>query len=558
MIVGGGALKEHLTKTTDAKAAIHSWVAQNSLETPSCQPAHELLDSMGFSRADQHKGVMNHLKDRLLARIDTMPQEMKLALLEKCFPYVTIPELRAVPVEILSKLPRVPVAYFAEIAKDAKLMSELPLAVRRQVWVQKVNPELFKSYILSLIRQYSLQPPLLGLVTGMKGASTKFKKARAANKALQDIVSACADVAPLYRETLDIIGQAYLDNPSDLALCSLRLQLPLAALEAGTKHVADTDASYKLAKCLCDAARDKDMKEAQVLKSLTDAQDMAKNLRPLQAAMLLRAPETTEFVTSALLAACRRVAENQSIPKQDATLKVGSKLLCWSAMEKLHLKLSFPREDPVGVLLEEFYPALLVCMVDDLLREGAGECEDLEPALHSVASSHSEARTLVLQYMHECISTDSIDAARFQKLIPLYKAAAVEAAAAAADLTPDTSDEVPVCVYLSEETRRLAAIARCLLDRHHKVGSGAGGGGAGGGAGAGAGAGGGGGGGGGAVEGVLECMGDLLPTVCLSLRDGCSVGATVAAFGLADVLCASPSPPRSVFCLYRRSLLLLY
>jgi hypothetical protein len=334
------------------------------------------------------------------------------------------------------------------------------------------------------------------------------------------------------------------------ALCSLHLQLPLAALEAGTKHVADTDASYKLAKCLCDAARDKDMKEAQVLKSLTDAQDLAKNLRPLQAAMLLRAPETTEFVTSALLAACRRVAENQSIPKQDATLKVGSMLLGWSVLEKLHLKISFPREDSVGVLLEEFYPALLVCMVDDLLRESAGECEDLEPALHSVASSHSEARTLVLQYMYECISTDNMDAARFQKLIPLYKAAAVEAAAAAADLTPDTSDEAPVCLYLSEETRRLAAIARCLLDRHHKAGSGAGGGGGGG-----AGAGGGVGGGGGAVEGVLECMGELLPIVCLSLRDGCSVGATVAAFGLAHVLCASPSPPRSVFCLCSRSLL---
>ena len=168
----------------------------------------------------------------------------------------------------------------------------------------------------------------------------------------------------------------------------------------------------------------------------------------------------TESGRGALLAACRRVAENQSIPKQDATLKVGSKLLCWSAMEKLHLKLSFPREDPVGVLLEEFYPALLVCMVDDLLGEGARECEDLEPALHSVASSHSEARTLVLQYMHECISTDSIDAARFQKPIPLYKAAAVEAAAAAADLTPDTLDEAPLCLYLIEETRRLAAIAR--------------------------------------------------------------------------------------------------
>jgi hypothetical protein len=90
VIVGGGALKEHLTKTTDAKAAIHSWVAQNSLATPSCQPAHELLDSMGFSRADQHKGVMNHLKDRLLARIDTMPQDKKLALLGAVYVYVCV------------------------------------------------------------------------------------------------------------------------------------------------------------------------------------------------------------------------------------------------------------------------------------------------------------------------------------------------------------------------------------------------------------------------------------------------------------------------------------
>jgi hypothetical protein len=257
VIVGGGALSEHLTKTPDAKAAINSWVCQNSLETPSCQAAHELLDSMGFSRAEQHKGVLNQLKDRLLARIDSTPQDKKLALLEKCFPYVTVPELRAVPIEILSKLPRVPMAYFPEIAKDPKLMSELPLSVRRQVWVQKVNPELFKSYILSLIQQYALQPQVLALVTGVKGASSKLKKARASNKALQDIIAACSDIASLYREALDIIGQAYSDSPANLALCSLRLQLPLAAVEAGSKHVSDTDPCYRLAKCLTDAARDK-------------------------------------------------------------------------------------------------------------------------------------------------------------------------------------------------------------------------------------------------------------------------------------------------------------
>jgi hypothetical protein len=256
-VVGGGALIEHLSQSSDVKALVNSWVAANSLETPSCQAAHELLDSMGFSRAEQHKGIMIQLKDRLLSRIDGMQQDKKLALLEKCFPYISIPELRAVPVEILSKLPRVPMAYISEIAKDVKLMSELPLAVRRQVWVQKVNPELFKSFILALVRQYAVQPQVLGLVTGVKTSNAKLKKARAVNRPLQDIIAACAENAALYRETLDIIDQAYLDGPTDLALCSLRLQLPLAAVEAGIKHVADTDPCYKLAKCLSDAARDK-------------------------------------------------------------------------------------------------------------------------------------------------------------------------------------------------------------------------------------------------------------------------------------------------------------
>ena len=66
VIVGGGALSEHLAQSSDVKALINSWVSANSLETPSCQAAHELLDSMGFSRAEQHKGIMLQLKERLL------------------------------------------------------------------------------------------------------------------------------------------------------------------------------------------------------------------------------------------------------------------------------------------------------------------------------------------------------------------------------------------------------------------------------------------------------------------------------------------------------------
>jgi hypothetical protein len=177
------------------------------------------------------------------------------------------------------------------------------------------------------------------------------------------------------------------------------------------------------------------LKDAGVLKSMTDAHVLVSNLRPLQTAMVLRAPETTEFVTKALLAACRRVAESESIPKLDAALEVrharmcihahtrvhtrtlhprcrdnkphpppphplsptphpptptrigqgqvGSKLLCWSAMESLHVQSEMPSSDAASVLLHDFYPALLVCVVDDLLREGEGECEVLEAALYA-------------------------------------------------------------------------------------------------------------------------------------------------------------------------------
>ena len=111
-----------------------------------------------------------------------------------------------------------------------------------------------------------------------------------------------------------------------------------------------------------------DANESQVLKGLTEAQDMARTLRPLQAAMVLRAPEITEFVVSMLLQACRRVAENESIPKQDATLQVGSRLLSWSAAELLHRQTRFPSDAGCNALLQVMRQAILV-----LLKKG-GRC----------------------------------------------------------------------------------------------------------------------------------------------------------------------------------------
>jgi len=112
-------------------------------------------------------------------------------------------------------------------------------------------------------------------------------------------------------------------------------------------------------------------------------------------------------------------------------------------------------------------------------------------------------------------------------LMPLYTTAAAEAATAAADVTPDEYSQVPACIYVSEETRRLASISRRLIERHfERPESGS------------------------ANEGtanssnhVSKCLAAMLPTLCDSLRDGCSVGAILAALAVADLVASSDCAP---------------
>ena len=133
-IQGGIILREQLATSKDPRATIKQFVSMNSLRTPSCTPAHELLDLIGFTRAAQHEGILSKLKDRMLSRIEGLSQDKQLALLERCFPYISVPELREVPLHLFSALPRIPVSYLNTLAQSPDIFAELPIAVKRQVW----------------------------------------------------------------------------------------------------------------------------------------------------------------------------------------------------------------------------------------------------------------------------------------------------------------------------------------------------------------------------------------------------------------------------------------
>lgn len=53
-------------------------------------------------------------------------------LLEASFPYIKLPELRAIPLEVLGKLNPVPAAILKQISDDAELFDTLPTSVQHQ------------------------------------------------------------------------------------------------------------------------------------------------------------------------------------------------------------------------------------------------------------------------------------------------------------------------------------------------------------------------------------------------------------------------------------------
>jgi hypothetical protein len=67
------------------------------------------------------------------ARVEGAPVDKQLALLERVFPYISVPELRELPLALLAGLPRVPASYLLTLAQSPALVGELPVSVRRQV-----------------------------------------------------------------------------------------------------------------------------------------------------------------------------------------------------------------------------------------------------------------------------------------------------------------------------------------------------------------------------------------------------------------------------------------
>ena len=56
-------------------------------------------------------------------------------LLERSFAYIGVPELRDIPLTIITQLQPVPPEFLSQLAKDKDLFSDLPASVQNQVCI---------------------------------------------------------------------------------------------------------------------------------------------------------------------------------------------------------------------------------------------------------------------------------------------------------------------------------------------------------------------------------------------------------------------------------------
>ena len=179
-------MRDRLKADGPAKA-IADMQEQHGLRLPLCRPLLRLMDHLGVPRRECHEHVLERARALLLDRVRALAarqaaaaragaaaaaagdargaaaaardeehaQSRLEALLAAAFPYLGLPELRAVPLEVLACMERVPAPFLKLLAEDREVFALLPQRVKQQVWEH--DKGLLQSVAIETIATYKYE-----------------------------------------------------------------------------------------------------------------------------------------------------------------------------------------------------------------------------------------------------------------------------------------------------------------------------------------------------------------------------------------------------------------
>jgi len=160
---GGDYVARCLSTAQDVQEAIRlvqvegGWGGGSSSNTTASdhEPLLGLLGQLGLTRAETYRAVLDDSVETLLRKVAsaTMTQGALLSLLDASFRYVTIEELRAVPLAALTRLNPVPSSYLKNISRDPELFRRLPVETQRQCW--SLKPTLLRRHATPIVVNFA-------------------------------------------------------------------------------------------------------------------------------------------------------------------------------------------------------------------------------------------------------------------------------------------------------------------------------------------------------------------------------------------------------------------
>ncbi len=147
---GRKELRRLLGTSSSSWDAIREYQDARGVSIARVHPGLSFLESLGFpgGRSGAHQHILDTLKTVLAGKLKDASQETLLALLNQTVGFITVSDLKSIPIMVLGLLSTVPPKYLKFLCNERvnHVLTELPLSVRQQVWV--IDPKLFISTML--------------------------------------------------------------------------------------------------------------------------------------------------------------------------------------------------------------------------------------------------------------------------------------------------------------------------------------------------------------------------------------------------------------------------
>lgn len=157
---GKDQLKEGFDQVLPDKQKVFDFIGQfrgaHGVGGPDVDPAVSLLRVSGMSSKIIAKETMAALIEIMKRQIARLEQEQLDAVLDKCYSYLTVPELAPVGIAVLERLHYVDPDIWAQIVGnglDVSPYTDLPISIKRRIWASE--PTAFDHEATDLVKRVS-------------------------------------------------------------------------------------------------------------------------------------------------------------------------------------------------------------------------------------------------------------------------------------------------------------------------------------------------------------------------------------------------------------------